>query len=134
MEDNYIYKTRLSLWNLDFILLAIVDIFAFFINIWLGIALFVTVLISFLGLVGTRLVVYEDRVEYKAGFIIKSFVKVIPLNAEISITYGSDLFGKIFNYGDIHIGAHKDIDSFYLKNVRHAKMLCDNIKQLIYNK
>lgn len=130
--DECIYKTRVSLWNLDIFLYFIIDVFAWFIHYVLGIVFLVLLVGWILSVIGMRIYVYKDRIEYKAGFILKTFSKTMAIDKATTITYSSDLLGKIFNYGDIVIGTYNDFDSFRLKGVKNAKMLCENVKTLMY--
>ena len=131
--EEYLYKTRVSLWNLDIFLYFVIDVFAWFIHYALGIVFFVFLVGWIVSVVGMRIYVYKDRIEYRAGFIFKTFSKSMPINKATTITYSSDLLGKIFNYGDIVIGTYNDLDGFRLKGVKNAKMLCENVKLLMYN-
>ena len=131
--EECLYKTRVSLWNLDIFLYFVIDVFAWFIHYILGILFFVLLVGWIVSVVGMRIYVYKDRIEYKAGFIFKTFSKSMPINKATTITYSSDLLGKIFSYGDIVIGTYNDLDGFRLKGVKNAKMLCENIKSLMYD-
>lgn len=132
MEKNYLYKTRVSLVNLDVILLFVISILAFFINVFAGVIIFVLFLFWVISIVSMRIYVYEDRIEYKTGIIIKTYSKTMPLKNVSVINYSSDILGKIFNYGDIVIGTFNVNDSFNIKGVKNAKMLCENLKALLY--
>lgn len=132
MEDNYLYKTRVSLVNLDVFLLAIIAVFAFFVNVWIGLAVFCVLMFWIISMVSMRMYIYEDRIEYRAGYILKTYVKRLPLKNISVISYSSDFVGKIFNYGSIVIGTYNEKDSISLKGMKNAKMLVTNIKALIY--
>ena len=131
MENDYLYKTRVSLVNLDVILLFVIDVIAWLFYPILGVAFFILLVFWIIIFVGMRMYVYEDRIEYKVGFILKTSNKVMPLRNVSVINYSSDLIGRIFNYGDILIGAYDRRDSISIKGVNNAKILTENIKILM---
>ena len=131
MENNFLYKTRVSLINIDVFLLFIIDVLTWFIHPILGLAFLFLFVLWIINIIGMRMYVYEDRIEYKVGFILKTSTKVMPLRNISVINYSSDLIGKIFNYGDIVIGTYDSRDSINVKGVKNAKMLTENIKLLM---
>jgi hypothetical protein len=109
-------------------------IFGWIVNVWVGIIITIFLAFWVVSIVGMRIIVYKDKIEYKVGFFLKTFSKSMPIDKACTITYTSDIFGKIFNYGDIIIGAYNHLDGFKLKGVKNAKMLCENVKALMYGK
>lgn len=129
--SNYIYKTRVSLFNLDLFLIFVLCVFSWFINFWICLATFILFVFWLVNIISMRIYVYENRIEYKAGFILKTYTKSMPINHAVTVTYSSGLLGKIFNYGDVIIGTYNNLDGFRLNGVKNVKMLCENINVLI---
>jgi len=132
MENSYLYKTRMSLINLDVFLLFVIDVFAWFLNFWAGIIFLFLLFFLIINIISMRMYVYEDRIEYKVGFVLKTYTKSMSLNKISIVSYSSDVFGKLFNYGDIIIGTYNEKDNFNLKGMKNAKMLTENIKELVF--
>ena len=128
-----IYKTRMSLFNLDIILWGIISIILAFINIYLFLFSFVVFMFWVLFIVGTRICVYEDKIEYRVGFVLKTSVSTILIKNISFVNCSQDLLGKIFHYGDIVIATYSEKYSFTIKGIKNAKMLIDNINILIDN-
>lgn len=129
--NECLYKSRMSLVNLDVILLLCVSIIGAFVNLWICLGFSILFLIGVISMLGTRICVYEDRIVYKAGFLLKTSEKTIFLKNISLVSYSSDLLGKIFKYGDIIIATYSERYSFNLKGMKNAKMLCDNINILL---
>ena len=128
-----IYKTRMSLFNLDVILWGIISVILSFINIYLFMLSFVVLIFWVLFIVGTRICLYEDKIEYRVGFILKTSVSTIFIKNISFVNCSQDLLGKIFHYGDIIIATYNEKYSFTIKRMKNAKMLIDNINILIDN-
>ena len=122
-----IYKTRMSLFNLDVILWGIISVILSFINIYLFMLSFVVLIFWVLFIVGTRICLYEDKIEYRVGFILKTSVSTIFIKNISFVNCSQDLLGKIFHYGDIIIATYNEKYSFTIKRMKNAKMLIDNI-------
>ena len=134
MDNNYLYKSRVSLFDLDILIWVIVCIFGFLLNIIIGILAFLVLLFWVFSIVGMRIYVYEDRIQYKAGFILKTSSKIVQLKKVASISYSSDLIGRVFNYGDVVISTYSEKEGISLRRVKNAKMLVDNINELLKDK
>ena len=128
--ENYLYKTRATFISLDLLFYIVLNIFAWFIHYWLGIATLFFVVIQVVNIVFSRVYIYSDKIEYKVG-LISSSEKIIPINKTCAITYSSGFLGKLFNFGDIIVGTYNALDGIRIKNVKNARMLCENIKSLI---
>ena len=129
--NEYLYKSRMSLINLDVALLLLVSILSAFISFWLFIAFFVLLSICVISILGTRIFVYEDKIVYKAGFLIKTSEQTILMRNISLVSYSSDLLGKIFKYGDVIIATYNEKYSFSLRGMNQARMLVDNINILL---
>lgn len=132
--DNYLYKTRMSLINLDVFLMLILSCVSFFVNIWCGVLACLLLFFWCVFIIGTRIYVYQDKVVYKVGFFLKTSVKILKVDTISMVSYSNSLFGKIFNYGDVIISSYNENSSFSLKGMKNAKMLCENICELINKK
>jgi len=132
--NNYLYKTRGTLIDSDLLVYLLGIVFGWIIHFGVGLIVLALFLFRIISILSMRVYIYRDRVEYKTGFIIKTFTKSMPLSNVTMVSYSSDLLGKIFNYGDIIIGTYNSYDSFVLKGLKNAKMLSENIKSLMYEK
>lgn len=130
--NEYLYKTRCSLFTSDIIFAFLLFVFSIFIHPILVVLTFISLAFQVVSVIGTRVLVYEDRIEYRIGFILKTSSKTLPLNKTCAVTYSSTLLGKLFNFGDISIGSYNDFDGITLRGVKNAKMLSENLKSLIY--
>ena len=129
-----LYKARGSLFNSNILctlILAMVSVFFHYIIALLSFILLVT---SILSCLSDRVYVYEDKIVYKRGIILKTSYRMMPLRNVCSVTYNSSIFGKLLNYGDVIIGTYNNQDSFVLIGISKAKMLCENISSLIEGK
>ena len=129
-----LYKARGSFFNsgiLSTLILAVISIFFHYI---IALLAFILLVVSVLNCLSDRVYVYEDKIVYKHGILLKTSYKMMPLRNVCSVTYNSSLFSKILNYGDVIIGTYNNQDSFVLIGIRNAKMLAENITSLIEGK
>lgn len=131
MGEDYLYKSRVTLINFDILIWLTVCVCGFFVDVVVGVICVVVLLFWVVSIIGMRIYVYEDRIVYKAGFILKTYSKSMLLKNVSIVSYSSDLFGKIFKYGDVVVGVYNERDSFNIKKVKNAKMLVDNINELL---
>ena len=131
---KWLYKARGSFFNsgiLSTLILAVISIFFHYI---IALLAFILLVVSVLNCLSDRVYVYEDKIVYKHGILLKTSYKMMPLRNVCSVTYNSSLFSKILNYGDVIIGTYNNQDSFVLIGIRNAKMLAENITSLIEGK
>lgn len=134
MENSYLYKSRVSLFDLDILIWLVVCVFGFFLSPIIGVLAVLVLLFWVVNTVGMRIYVYEDKLEYKAGFILKVSSKTLLLKNVSSISYSTDLIGRIFNYGDVVVSTYSETAGISIKKVKNAKMLVENINELLRNK
>ena len=96
--NEYLYKTRCSLFTSDIIFAFLLFVFSIFIHPILVVLTFISLAFQVVSVIGTRVLVYEDRIEYRIGFILKTSSKTLPLNKTCAVTYSSTLLGKLFNF------------------------------------
>ena len=128
---NYLYKTRMSLFNFDFVFLCIVCFLAYIVNKWAGLASLLLFTFWTINIITMRVYVYENFIEYKAGVFINTYTKTIPMRNVGTIKYKSSVIGKILNYGDVVLNTYNGVEYLNLKGVKNAKMFCENVKVLM---
>ena len=131
MQKDYLYKSRVSLLNFDLLFTLIISVLGFVIHPILGLCMLFIFFIHVINAISNRIFVYEDRIEYKIGFFLKTSSKMMPLRNISVINCSCSIFGKILNYGDIFISTYDRAEGINIKNVKNAKMLTENIKTLI---
>lgn len=129
-----LYKARGSLFNSGILSTLILALVAVFLNYIIALLAFGLLVMSILNCLSDCVYVYEDKVVYKRGIILKTSYRMMPLRNVCSVTYNSSIFGKILNYGDVIIGTYNNQDSFVLIGISNAKILAENITSLIEGK
>lgn len=129
-----IYKSRMSLFNLDIFLWGIISIILFYIHFYVFLFGIMILMLWIVFIIGTRICVYEDKIEYRVGFVLKTSVSTILIRNITFVSCSQTLLGKLLNFGDIVIGTYNEEYSISIKGMKNAKMLTDNINILINNK
>ena len=128
-----IYKSRMSLFNLDIILWSIISVILYFVNIYFFLFAIAVLVCWIFFMLGTRICLYEDKIEYRVGFVVKTSVSTVLIKNISFVSLSQNLLGRMFHYGDVVIGTYNEKYSFTLKGMKNAKMLADNINILIEN-
>lgn len=126
-----IYKSRMSLFNLDIILWSVISVILYFVNIYFFLFAVAVLICWIFFMLGTRICLYEDKIEYRVGFVVKTSVSTVLIKNISFVSFSQDLLGRIFHYGDVVIGTYNEKYSFTLKGMKNAKMLVENINVLI---
>lgn len=129
--DKYLYKSRMSLINFDvFLWIAISILFSFASKLFFMFS-FCILLFWIVFILGTRVYVYEDKIVYKVGFILRTHSSTILIKNISFVNCSETLIGKLFHYGDVVIETYTDRSSINLKSMKNASMLVENISVLM---
>ena len=133
MERNCLYSTRMALLDYDFLGWIAIILLGFAVNTVFGVVIAMIFVFHCITNFLTRIYLYNDRIEYKTGFIFKISKRTLLFRSVSAVDYRSGLFGKIFNYGDVVIYGYSDKISVNITKVKNAKTLVANIQELLAN-
>ena len=131
MKNNCLYSTRMVVFDGVFLFWIVAVLGAFFIHFILGVLVGLSFISNCIRALTTRVYVFDNRIEYKTGFILSISKRTILFRSVSAVDYSSGLIGKCLNYGNVIVYGYNDGATVNIRNVKNARMLVSNIQELL---